>query len=61
MKIVAVAIPDVDLTSEVATQTADGIGQATSNEIMIQLIGRLQNEYGVSVNRSLASQILSQN
>lgn len=61
MKIVAVAIPDIDLTSEVATQTADSIGQATSNELMVQLIGRLQNEYGVSVNRALATQILSQN
>lgn len=61
LKVVAVNVPDVNLDDDKSQETATTIGLSSSQEIMGQMIAKLQNQYGVSINRGLAQQALAQN
>lgn len=61
LKVVAVNVPDVNLDDDISQETATTIGLSSSQEIMGQMIAKLQNQYGVSINRGLAQQALAQN
>ncbi|MEP2978743.1 MAG: peptidylprolyl isomerase, partial [Lentilitoribacter sp.] len=61
MKVVAVTIPEVNLEEDVALQVAQSVSAANAEEIMSQMIAKIQNQYGVVVNRGLAQQALAHN
>lgn len=61
MKIVGRNVPLEAQDPQMLAQDKDNINASSSNEIATQLVVRLQNEYGASINRDLATRLLSQN
>ena len=61
MKVVAVTTPEANLEEDVAVQVAQSVSASNADEIMSQMIAKIQNQYGVVVNRGLAQQALAHN
>jgi peptidyl-prolyl cis-trans isomerase D len=60
MKVVAVNVPEDALSDQAITQNLENFNAVAGNEVVGQFVSRLQSEYGVTVNRELASHILAQ-
>lgn len=58
---VAVTIPEANLEEDTALQVAQAVSSSNADEIMSQMIAKIQNQYGVVVNRGLAQQALAHN
>lgn len=61
LKVVGVTIPEANLEEDTALQVAQSVSAANADEIMRQMIAKIQNQYGVVVNRGLAQQALAHN
>lgn len=60
MKIVAVNVPEDAISDEAIVQNLESFNSVTGGEIVGQFVARLQSDYGVTVNRELATRILAQ-
>lgn len=60
LKVVGKNVPGTLGNDEALEQDAMNMSLSTGNEIANQLVVRLQNEYGATVNRELATRLLSQ-
>lgn len=60
MKIVAVNVPEDATSDQAIVQNLDNFNAVAGREIIGQYVSRLQSQYGVTVNRELATRILAQ-